>query len=61
VRKERVDRERRLEGFAMEVLIALGERVAQSPRLSTRRAGLPAMINDEHVTVPEMGQSCAGS
>ena len=40
LRKERADRERRLEGLAVEVLTALGERDGASPgRGKARRGG----------------------
>jgi hypothetical protein len=51
-RKERVDRERRLEGLAVEVLTALGERDATIAATEQRAgAALQAMITDEHLTV----------
>jgi hypothetical protein len=60
-RKERVDRERRLEGLAVEALTALGERDATIAATEQRAgAALQAMINDEHVTVAETAQWCAG-
>jgi hypothetical protein len=55
-RKERVDRERRLEGLAVEVLTALGQRDATiAAREQRAGAALQAMINDEHLTVPGDG------
>ena len=62
-RKERVDRERRLEGLAVEMLTPLGERDA-TIAATVQRAGaaLQAMINDEHVTVAtETAQWSAGT
>jgi hypothetical protein len=61
-RKERVDRERRLEGLAVEVLTALGERDT-TIAATEQRAGavLQAMINDEHVTMAETAQWCVGT
>jgi hypothetical protein len=61
-RKERFDRERRIEGLAVEVLTALGER--DSTIAATEQsagAALQVMINDEHVTVAETAQWCAGT
>jgi hypothetical protein len=61
-RKERVDRERRLDGLAVEVLTALGERDATIAATEQRAgAALQAMINDEHVPVAETAQRCAGT
>jgi hypothetical protein len=61
-RKERVDRERRLEGLAVEVLTALGERDATiAATEQCAGAALEAMINDEHVTGAEAVQWCAGT
>jgi hypothetical protein len=61
-RKERLDRERRLEGLAVEVLTALGERDATIAATEQRAgAALQAMINDENVTVAETAQWCAGT
>jgi hypothetical protein len=60
-RKERVDRERRLEGLAVKVLAGLGERDATIAATEQRAgAALQAMINDEHVTVADTAQWCAG-
>jgi hypothetical protein len=61
-RKERVERERWLEGLAVEVLTALGERDATIAATEQRAgAALQAMINDEHVTVAETAQWCEGT
>ena len=51
-RRERVERDRRLERLAVEVLTALGERDAMIAA-TEQRAGvaLQAMIIDEHLTV----------
>jgi hypothetical protein len=62
-RKERADRERQLEGLAVEVLTALGERDA-TIAATEQRAGeaLQAMmITDEHLTESETVQWCAGT
>jgi hypothetical protein len=46
----------------VEVLTALGERDATIAATEQRTgAGLQAMINDEHVTVPETAQWCVGT
>ena len=51
---ERVERDRRLERLAVEVLTALGERDAMIAATEQRAAAaLQAMINDEHLTVSE--------
>jgi hypothetical protein len=61
-RRKRADRERRLEGLAVEVLTALGERDATITATEQRTdAALQAMINDEHLTVSETVQWCAGT
>ena len=61
-RRERAERDRRLEKLAIEVLTALGERDA-TIAATEQRAGtaLQAMITDEHLTVPEAVQWCAGA
>ena len=61
-RRERVERDRRLERLAVEVLTALGERDAMIG-VTEQRAGaaLHAMIIDEHLTVSEAVQLCAGA
>jgi hypothetical protein len=61
LRKERVDRERRLEGLAVEVLTALGERDA-AVRDAERRAGeaLRVMTDDEGLSVREAADWCGG-
>ena len=51
-RRERVERDRRLERLALEVLTALGQRAG---------AALQAMVIDEHLTVSEAVQWCAGA
>jgi hypothetical protein len=49
-------------GLAVEVRTALGERDATIAATEQRAgAALQAMINDEHVTVPETAQWCAGT
>jgi hypothetical protein len=59
-RRERAERDRRLERLAVEVLTALGERDA-TIAATERRAGaaLRVMITDEHLTVAEVVQWCA--
>ena len=53
-RRERVERDRRLERLAVEVLTALGERDAMIAATEQRAgAALQAMIIDEHLTVSE--------
>jgi hypothetical protein len=61
-RRERAERDRRLERLAGEVLTALGERDAMMAA-TEQRAGvaLQAMITDEHLTVSEAVQWCAGA
>ena len=58
-RKERADRERRLERLAVEVLTALGERDA-AVRDTERRAGmaLQTMTDDEGLSVREAADWC---
>jgi hypothetical protein len=60
LRKERADRERRLEALAVAVLIALGERDA-AVRDAERRAGeaLQAMTIDEGLSLREAVEWCA--
>ena len=61
-RRERVERDRRLERLAVEVLTALGERDAMIAATEQRAgAALQAMIIDEHLTVSEAAQWCAGA
>jgi hypothetical protein len=61
-RRERVERDRRLERLAVEVLTALGEREAMIAATEQRAgAALQAMIIDEHLTVSEAVQWCAGA
>jgi hypothetical protein len=61
-RKDRADRERRLEGLVVEVLTALGERDATIAATEQRAgAALQAMINDEHLTVSQTVQWCAAT
>ena len=59
--KQRADRERRLEGLAVEVLTALGERDALV-RDAERRAGeaLRMMTDDEGLSVREAVDWCGG-
>jgi hypothetical protein len=56
VRKERVDRERRLDGLAVEVLARSVNEMRRSPRPNKVPGTVQAMINDEHVTVAEAAQ-----
>jgi hypothetical protein len=62
LRKERADRERRLERLAVEVLTALGER-DQTIRDAERRAGgaLLAMTDGEGLSVREAVEWCGSS
>ena len=61
-RRERVERDRRLERVAVEVLTALGERDVMIGGTEQRAgAALHAMITDEHLTVSEAVQWCAGA
>jgi hypothetical protein len=61
-RRERSERDRRLEKLAIEVLSALGERDATIAATEQRAgAALQATITDEHLTVAEAVQWCAGS
>jgi hypothetical protein len=61
LRKERAERERRLEGLAVAVLTALGERDALV-RDAERRAGqaLRTMTDDEGLSVREAVEWCGG-
>jgi hypothetical protein len=61
-RRERIERDRRLERLAVKVLTELGERAAMITA-TEQRAGtaLQAMIIDEHPTVSEAMQWCAGT
>ena len=57
-RRERAERDRRLEKLAIDVLTALGERDATIAATEQRAgAGLQAMITDESLTVSEAVQS----
>jgi hypothetical protein len=58
-RRERVDRERRLERLAVAVLNALGDR-NRAVRDAKRRAGeaLRVMTDDEGLSVPEGRRQC---
>jgi hypothetical protein len=60
-RKERADRERRLEGLAVEVLTALGER-DRVVHDAERRAGeaLRVMTDDEGLSVRDAADWCGG-
>jgi len=60
LRKQRAARERRLEGLAVEVLTALGERDGAVP--DERRAGqaLQTMTEDEGQSVREAVEWCGG-
>jgi hypothetical protein len=61
-RRERAERDRRLEKLAIEVLTALGERDATIATTEQRAgAALQAMITDEFLTVSEAVQWCAGA
>ena len=61
-RRERVERDRRLEKLAIEVLTALGARDATTIAATEQRAGVAqAMITDESLTVSEAVQWCAGA
>jgi hypothetical protein len=62
-RRERVERNRRLERLAVEVLTRSGERNAMMIAATEQRAGAgrQAMIIDEHLTVSEAVQWCAGA
>ena len=61
-RLERAERDRRLERLAFEVLTALGERDAAIAAMEQRAgAALQAMITDEHLTLAEAVQWCAGA
>ena len=61
-RRERVDRERRLERLAVAVLTALGDR-NRAVRDAKRRAGeaLRVMTDDEGLSVPEAADSAAAA
>jgi hypothetical protein len=58
-RRERAEREKRLEGLALRVLVAVGERDAAVAR-ADRRAGqaLREMIEDEGLSVHEAVEWC---
>jgi hypothetical protein len=60
-RKERADRERRLEALAVAVLTALGERDALV-RDAERRAAeaLQTMTDDEGLSMREVAEWCGG-
>jgi hypothetical protein len=60
-RKERAERERRLEGLAVEVLTAIGERDG-AVRHAERRAGeaLRTMTVDEGLSAREVADWCGG-
>jgi hypothetical protein len=61
-RRDRAQRDRRLEKLAIEVLTALGERDATIAATEQRAsAALQAMITDESLTVSEAVQWCAGA
>jgi hypothetical protein len=61
-RRERAQRDRRLEKLAIEVLTALAERDATIAATEQRAgAALQAMISDESLTVSEAVQWCAGA
>ena len=59
LRKERAERERRLEGLAVEVMTALGERDV-AVRDAERRAcaALQTMTDEEGLSVRETAESC---
>ena len=61
-RRERAERDQRLERLAIEVLTALGERDTTIAATEQRAgAALQAMITAEHLTVAEAVQWCAGA
>jgi len=62
LRKQRADRERRLEALAVEVLTALGERDG-AVRVAELRAGgaLLAMTDDQGLSVREAVEWCGGA
>ena len=61
-RRERAQRDRRLEKLAIEVLTATGEREATIAATEQGAgAALQAMINDESLTLSEAVQWCAGA
>jgi hypothetical protein len=61
-RRERAQRDRRLEKLAIEVLAALGERDATIAATEQRAsAALQTMITGESLTVSEAVQWCAGA
>jgi len=61
-RRERAQRDRRLEKLAIEVLTALGERDATIAATERRAsAALQAMTTGESLTVSEAVQWCAGA
>ena len=61
-RRERAQRDRRLEKLGIEVLAALGEREATITATEQRAgAALQAMIIDESLMVSEVVQWCAGA
>ena len=61
-RRERVERDRRLEKLAIEVLTAVGERDATIAATEQRAAAaLQAMIANESLTLSEVVQWCAGA
>jgi hypothetical protein len=62
LRKQRADRERRLEGLAVEVLTAIGERAA-AVREAERRAGeaLRTMTDDEGLSVRAAADWCGNT
>jgi hypothetical protein len=61
-RRERAERDRRIEKLAVEVLTALGERDATISVTELRAgAALQAMIVDEGLTLSEAVRWCAGA
>jgi hypothetical protein len=61
-RRERVERDRRLEKLAIEVLTSLGERDATIAATEQRAgAALQAMFTDESLTASDAVQWCAGA
>ena len=61
-RRERVERNRRIERLAVKVLTELGERDAMIAATEQRAgAALQAMIIEEHLTVLEAAKWCAGA
>lgn len=59
LRAERQERDKRLAGIAMDVLVALGERDAAVAKYEQRAgAALRQLLDDENLTVAEVRQWC---